>query len=140
MTKKFYRGRTETFRPVTNELIELLKIFSNGTSSAKQQRPALKKAYKAHRRRLNRAKEGFAVERHLFALYNIAKQQQQRVSGYKIPEIFYDTSYTRLKYDILSTSNCGGYALSQFGFRFITILTYQLWSCCERRLWNWIHY
>jgi len=67
-------------------------------------------------KRLSRAKEGFGIDRHLYALYNLAKQQLQQISGYKLPEIFTDPAYSILRHDFLSTSNCGGYALSLFGF------------------------
>jgi len=33
-----------------------------------------------------------------------------------MPEIFSDIAWSRLRYDVMSTSNCGGYSLASFGF------------------------
>jgi len=61
-------------------------------------------------------KTGHGVDRHLYGLFWLAKQQQQRLAGYDIPEIFLDEAWGKIRHDVLSTSNCGGYALSLFGF------------------------
>ena len=87
----------------------------------------LRAAVEAHSNLMKDCKEGRGVERHLFALKNIAlqrikKQQQLQVTGqntdttFKLPEIFEDSSYKTFSESVLSTSNCGGKALILFGF------------------------
>eukprot|EP01130_Rhizamoeba_saxonica_P014700 TRINITY_DN643_c0_g1_i4.p1 TRINITY_DN643_c0_g1~~TRINITY_DN643_c0_g1_i4.p1 ORF type:complete len:713 (+),score=145.76 TRINITY_DN643_c0_g1_i4:39-2141(+) len=116
MTKSFFHGRTETMRSVTEEMMDFLRLCSDSSSTAKEQKSSLKKAAKAHIKRLKRAKQGMGIDRHLFGLYSLSLHQQQKFGGYQIPEIFLDPAYAKMKHDILSTSNCGGYALSLFGF------------------------
>eukprot|EP01127_Copromyxa_protea_P007851 TRINITY_DN1782_c0_g2_i1.p1 TRINITY_DN1782_c0_g2~~TRINITY_DN1782_c0_g2_i1.p1 ORF type:complete len:634 (-),score=124.07 TRINITY_DN1782_c0_g2_i1:37-1938(-) len=116
MTKKFYHGRTECMRPITNEMADLMKIISDPSSVAIEQLKVLKTAIKAHVTRVQASKAGEGVDRHLWGLNQLAKQRQVRLPGYNIPDIFQDIAWARLRYDVLSTSNCGGYSLSSFGF------------------------
>lgn len=67
-------------------------------------------------RKVGLAKNGLGVDRHLTGLLNLARENQRRYAGYEVPEIFKDIAWARLRYDMMSTSNCGGYALSSFGF------------------------
>jgi len=76
----------------------------------------LRNACSAHAAKVKVAKNGEGVDLHLYGLFHLAKQQQKRLAGYRMPEIFEDVAYARMRYDVMSTSNCGGYALSSFGF------------------------
>uniref|UniRef100_A0A6B2KZV3 Choline/carnitine acyltransferase domain-containing protein n=1 Tax=Arcella intermedia TaxID=1963864 RepID=A0A6B2KZV3_9EUKA len=116
MTKKYYHGRTECMRSLVNEAMTFLKVFTDPSSTALDQIQALRVACTAHANKVRLAKNGDGVDRHLYGLFNLAKQQQKRLPGYRIPEIFEDVAYARMRYDVMSTSNCGGYALSSFGF------------------------
>jgi len=116
MTKKFYRGRTECMRSTINEALPMLKSFTDSSATAMEQITALRTACTAHTNKVKLAKQGEGVDRHLYGLFNLAKQQQKRLAGYRLPEIFEDVAYARLRYDFMSTSNCGGYALASFGF------------------------
>eukprot|EP01126_Amoeba_proteus_P047275 TRINITY_DN5387_c0_g1_i3.p1 TRINITY_DN5387_c0_g1~~TRINITY_DN5387_c0_g1_i3.p1 ORF type:complete len:653 (-),score=120.36 TRINITY_DN5387_c0_g1_i3:87-1976(-) len=116
MTKKFYHGRTECMRVVTNELVDFLNIIADPSSVAIDQQKMLKIAIKSHVKRVQEAKSGQGVDRHLWGMNQIAKQRQIRLPGYSVPDIFSDVAWSRLRYDTLSTSNCGGYSLSSFGF------------------------
>eukprot|EP01087_Luapelamoeba_hula_P011261 TRINITY_DN3036_c0_g1_i1.p1 TRINITY_DN3036_c0_g1~~TRINITY_DN3036_c0_g1_i1.p1 ORF type:complete len:631 (+),score=89.67 TRINITY_DN3036_c0_g1_i1:346-2238(+) len=116
MTKKFHSGRTETLRSVTAESVAWTRTFSdaNATKAAKLQ--ALRVATEAHVKRMNEAKAGKAVDRHLWVLNKLAQHKQQRLSNYSIPAIYQDPSYASLTTSVLSTSNCGSDHLQSFGF------------------------
>jgi len=116
MTKQFYHGRTECMRSLSSDIVAFLKMVSDPSSSALDQIKAMKTALNTHGHLVNAAKKGEGVDRHLWGLCQLAKQQQQRVAGYTMPEIYQDIAWTRMRYDIMSTSNCGGYALQSFGF------------------------
>ena len=47
------------------------------------------------------------VDRHLYGMHWLAKQSQERIPGYQIPDIFRDSMYTRMRTDVMNTSNCG---------------------------------
>eukprot|EP01120_Amphizonella_sp_Union-15-10_P006738 TRINITY_DN2206_c0_g1_i1.p1 TRINITY_DN2206_c0_g1~~TRINITY_DN2206_c0_g1_i1.p1 ORF type:complete len:465 (+),score=48.62 TRINITY_DN2206_c0_g1_i1:492-1886(+) len=116
MVKGFYHGRTECCRTLTPEVVRFIETFSDITATPVQQIQALKRAVKQHGSVIKACKTGNGVDRHLYGLFWLSKQQQQRYPGYELPEIFNDVGWSRLRHDVLSTSNCGGYALSLFGF------------------------
>lgn len=102
--------------------------MADPASTALEQQRLVKIACDAHVKRVSLAKKGQGVDRHLYGMHSLAKQMQVRIPKYHIPEIFtgivfiysitfyLDVAWSRLRYDILSTSNCGGYSLSSFGF------------------------
>lgn len=115
-TKKFVSGRTETLRSVTNESVSFTKTWSDPSSSKAQKIEALKNATEAHLRRANLAKNGYGVDRHLFALRNLAIQKQQRLPRYTMPSLFTDPTYYAMCSNILSTSNVSSPVFDLFGF------------------------
>jgi len=116
MTKKFFHGRTECMRSLSSDAQHLVQVCTDPSSTALEQIKALRDACKTHTKLVSFAKEGQGVDRHLYGLFNLAKQIQQRVAGFQMPEIFADIAWSRLRYDVMSTSNCGGYSLASFGF------------------------
>eukprot|EP01114_Cavostelium_apophysatum_P012374 TRINITY_DN2756_c0_g1_i3.p1 TRINITY_DN2756_c0_g1~~TRINITY_DN2756_c0_g1_i3.p1 ORF type:complete len:650 (-),score=175.26 TRINITY_DN2756_c0_g1_i3:34-1983(-) len=115
-TKKFLSGRTETIRSVTKESVHFTKVWSDKAASKQQKIDALKAATEAHIRRANLAKNGSGVDRHLFALRNLAQQKQQRLPRYNVPSIFQDPNYANYGSNVLSTSNVSSPHFDLFGF------------------------
>lgn len=116
MTKRFYHGRTETLRSVSDESVHFTKTFRNAAASRDEKIEALRNAVTAHGERMKLAQQGLGVDRHLFALHNLAKLRQQRISGFEVPRLYTDESYSIMKTDMLSTSNCSSTAVGLFGF------------------------
>lgn len=117
LTKQFLHGRTETIRSVTNESRAHCTLFSTEDADATvQSAERLRAAVSRHVQLSKDAKDGKGVDRHLFVLLQLAKQQQARLPNHDIPELFTDESYATFCSNILSTSNCGSEALSLFGF------------------------
>lgn len=116
MTKRFYHGRTECMRSVTSDTQKLMQALAQSSSTAAEQQKLLRTAVDTHVKKTVEAKSGEGVDRHLTGMLNIARIRQRSLRGYDIPELYRDPAWSRMRYDTLSTSNCGGYALASFGF------------------------
>ena len=114
MTKKFLQGRTATIRTVSNESIAYCKQFN--LDNLVQSGKLLVDATKRHSITAKDAKNGQACDRHLFGLYNIAKQEKEKHPDFHIPPIFTSPNYASYMSNIISTSNCSAEALELFGF------------------------
>lgn len=89
-TRYFHHGRTEALRSVTSESVALVQsILSN--QSPEFINEALSKAVKAHKTRQHYCMQGLGVDRHLLALYQIAKEQ-----NVKVPSLFHDYAYKKI--------------------------------------------
>jgi len=73
-------------------------------------REALLKAASAHVARAGECRNGHGVDRHLYALYCLGKEQGI------VPEIFTDKGWSTLSSSVISTSNVSSDYLSVFGF------------------------
>eukprot|EP01095_Lingulamoeba_sp_RSL-Kostka_P017500 TRINITY_DN9116_c0_g1_i1.p1 TRINITY_DN9116_c0_g1~~TRINITY_DN9116_c0_g1_i1.p1 ORF type:complete len:663 (+),score=203.52 TRINITY_DN9116_c0_g1_i1:175-1989(+) len=114
LTKNFLHGRTETIRSVSPESAKFVQEFN--PDDVETTKKLLQEAAAKHVLTSSNCKNGKGVDRHLFALYNLSKQRAQRISGYNIPGLFLDPSYSKYMSNLLSTSNCGTFALDLFGF------------------------
>jgi len=115
-TKKFLSGRTETLRSVTKESVQFTKTWSDPKAAKEQKIGSLKVATEAHIKRALLAKNGLGVDRHLFALRNLAYQKQQRLPRYTVPSLFQDPTYSSMCSNVLSTSNVSAPIFDLFGF------------------------
>jgi carnitine O-acetyltransferase len=119
MTKRFDSGRTETLRSVTPESVAMVRTFAPAAGATPAQRAAaLRVACDAHTARMNEAKNGLGVDRHMYALSKLASVRRGLMPefAFKVPEIFTHPSFSTLMTSVLSTSNCGSDALDLFGF------------------------
>lgn len=108
MTKAFHHGRTEGIRTVSPASVNFARKFcSDAPVSAKLD--ALRTACLSHTALTRNCAQGLGQDRHLYALYSLAKP-----TG--LPELFLDPGYALLNHSVLSTSNCGNPALRLFGF------------------------
>ena len=114
--KGFYHGRTETIRSVSMESKAMCENFFKPAVSASMKEQLIRQAAKRHSQTGLAAKQGNGVDRHLLGLQQLARHRQVRLPLYDIPAIFQDPAYGRYCGSVLSTSNCGGYALDLFGF------------------------
>jgi carnitine O-palmitoyltransferase 1 len=72
-TRMFYKGRTETIRPVSVHSCNFVKAFDNPSISNEEKRALLLKAIDYQETYKFKAMRGFACDRHLFGLYLMAK-------------------------------------------------------------------
>lgn len=73
MTRLFLHGRTETVRPVTIESAEFVRKFYDASVSKEDKIKLLQEAGNVHQTGYRDAMTGKGVDRHLFALYVIAR-------------------------------------------------------------------
>ncbi|OQR93505.1 choline/Carnitine O-acyltransferase [Achlya hypogyna] len=111
MTKRFLHGRTEAIRSMTPETLAFIELFCAGEENELKQLGALRAAAASHSAVVKRSAGGQGVERHLYALQQIAA-----VHGLPEPALFRDGAWRTLGRSIISTSNCGNPSLRLFGF------------------------
>jgi len=87
-----------------------------GATEAALLRSLLSKSTQNHSRLSRLAAMGQGVDRHLFSLYNIAKERQGTDSTFQMPQIFLDKAWVRLNSTALSTSNVNAECLFSIGF------------------------
>ncbi|CAG2101439.1 unnamed protein product [Medioppia subpectinata] len=105
-TRRFYHGRTETWRSCVAENVAFAKAVTDGTNNESQLYAMMIKAGEKLRQTMVNACNGRGCDRHLLGLYLTAVE-----NGMEVPELYADTSYTRSGGNdnfVLSTS-CVGY-------------------------------
>eukprot|EP00698_Gefionella_okellyi_P003630 TRINITY_DN13402_c0_g1_i1.p1 TRINITY_DN13402_c0_g1~~TRINITY_DN13402_c0_g1_i1.p1 ORF type:complete len:603 (+),score=134.67 TRINITY_DN13402_c0_g1_i1:88-1809(+) len=110
MTKHFLHGRTEAIRSVTQDSVNFTKIATTPDTSLSDVRAALGKAAAAHVARAGECRNGYGVDRHLYALACLGKELGVT------PEIFKDEAWSVLNGSVISTSNVSSDYLHVFGF------------------------
>lgn len=88
-TRLYYRGRTETIRPVCDASVAFCKAMDDPSVSKEETRKLLKEAVDYQCKYKFESMRGMGVDRHLFGLYVVAK-------GLKIdplPKIFTDKAF-----------------------------------------------
>jgi carnitine O-acetyltransferase len=124
--KHFMAGRTETLRSVTPASALLQRLWSADEVrqqsgqvtevTSKMKADAFREACAAHVKRGGEAKIGMGVDRHIWALRQIALAKQRRLSGYEMPRFFTDPSFGKLLTSVISTSNVSAPFFDLFGF------------------------
>eukprot|EP00002_Diphylleia_rotans_P020437 TRINITY_DN3965_c0_g1_i1.p1 TRINITY_DN3965_c0_g1~~TRINITY_DN3965_c0_g1_i1.p1 ORF type:complete len:661 (+),score=166.79 TRINITY_DN3965_c0_g1_i1:47-2029(+) len=121
-TAGFKAGRTETIRSCNDVSTEFVQIFNNPEKNPSfddlaVKAKALRKAVDNHRNISKDAAIGQGIDRHLFALANIAGEQAAKNPGTaKIPEIFSDKAWKLMNHNILSTSTLSSEFIEGGGF------------------------
>lgn len=114
-TKYFYHGRTETVRSCSVPAKNFVQKFDSNLSS-QEKINLFREACNQHVETLKLCQQGQGVDRHLFALKNLARKRQILFPGYEIPAIFTDENYINFGSNILSTSNVSTPDMEVFGF------------------------
>lgn len=110
-TAAFKHGRTETIRAATPESAALCRAFADPASSAAEREAALRRAVDTHSRVTRDALVGNGVDRHLFALRELAAELHGAP-----PEALNDETYAAFSKIIISTSTLNSDALADGGF------------------------
>jgi hypothetical protein len=129
-TKAFLGGRTEAMRSTTaasTAFVEAVLAVDRAPSAGargrfralRALRPLLEAATAQHRELVTAASKGAGVDRHLFALLNIARE-----GGGVLPALFSDAAWGRLGTSVLSTSCVNGPAIDLVEFGPVTSLGY----------------
>ncbi|KAF8280743.1 putative carnitine O-palmitoyltransferase II [Trypanosoma cruzi] len=111
-TAAYLHGRTECIRSATIESQAFTILMDNPRATTNEKFEALLKAAKKHLQISKNAKMGEGLDRHLFALQNVALRRNPN----SIPDLFLDSSYKTLGSNMMSTSTLRSDALVGGGF------------------------
>ncbi|MCL1829119.1 MAG: choline/carnitine O-acyltransferase [Oscillospiraceae bacterium] len=116
--RAFYQGRTENFRPVTDESAAFVKALAEGKDGNDLLSEKFRAAEKAHLAGLERRQKALGPERHLTGLQLMYTMYANAPKGKNLikPEIFEDEGYGILRHDAMSTSNITADCVDFFGF------------------------
>jgi len=109
-TSAFKHGRTETIRSATPEALQFAATFCDPAASSSARLDAMKLAVSNHSRITRSALMGQGIDRHLFALQDLASSQGE------VPPLFTCKPYSKLTRFIISTSTLASDALENGGF------------------------
>lgn len=109
-TRKFFKGRTEAGRPVTEPSHELVTAWENPTTSMSEKVSLLKKSAKFHSNYLKAAAAGLGVDRHFFGLKNML------TSSDSIPPLFADSLFAYSSTWLISTSQLSSEMFDGYGW------------------------
>jgi hypothetical protein len=110
-TSSFLRGRTETIRSCTPASAAFVATMMNQGASAQDKNRSLRAACAVHGDVTFAALTGKGIDRHLFALKQLAARQPG-----PLPAFFSLPAYTRMIHNTLSTSTLSSAALDGGGF------------------------
>lgn len=97
--RRFKNARTECIRSTCSESVEFAKNIASQCQDMAKLRELMIRAINAHKQLASEAAMGQGVDRHLFGLKMIAKEQ-----GIESPEIFEDVGYKRSTHFSLTSS------------------------------------
>lgn len=97
-TRKFYKGRTEVIRVVTDESDAWVRSMDNKNIDGNERRRLFAAAAKMHISLAQKAGVGQGIDRHLLGLKKLLQE------GEPIPPLFEDPVFKRSGYWVLSTS------------------------------------
>ncbi len=115
MTRTFLHGRTEPIRTVSPECVKFVHLMDSGASSSEKAQ-ALREAAKEHVQRALICKDGHGVDRHLYGLLQIYREQGENLGIKGMPEIFLSPGWQILSRNVLSTSTSSSKGLKLAGF------------------------
>eukprot|EP01138_Halocafeteria_seosinensis_P008104 gb/GECG01008282.1/.p1 GENE.gb/GECG01008282.1/~~gb/GECG01008282.1/.p1 ORF type:complete len:676 (+),score=73.15 gb/GECG01008282.1/:1-2028(+) len=115
-TRGFLHGRTEAMRSTSIESMLFCQSMETPkfmtAEKRRSQMARLKEAAQAHQLLISDCKQGKGIDRHLYGLMNIAKEEQID----PLPELFHSKGFRESSTWRLSTSNAGIPALQRFGY------------------------
>ena len=114
-TAGFRHGRTECIRSATPQSKKFCEHFDSPEATDESRMGLLKTAIEAHSKLVVNAAMGQGIDRHLFGLKMMALAENGNDVS-KLPKIFQDEVYSRMGYDILSTSTLQSPQLDGGGF------------------------
>lgn len=111
-TRKFLLGRTEVIRTVSNESRSFLEAMQDSNVSDAERAKRLRSAAARHTQYSAWAADAQGVDRHLFGLKQLVKQDQ----GEEVPAFYKDPIFAKSSHWDLSTSNLGSKFLDGWGY------------------------
>ncbi|KAH3668012.1 hypothetical protein OGAPHI_001766 [Ogataea philodendri] len=108
-TRKYFGGRTEAWRSVTNESLEFVSTWEDAFASKEEKIAAFRNAISSHVHGISAASNGHGVDRHLFGLSQLCDGEKHAIFT---DPIFSYSSYWYLSTSQLSSEQFNGYGWS----------------------------
>lgn len=105
--RKFFRGRTEVNRPVTEQSVAFVKAFAQRNNTEHNLRQLLDDALNAHHVRTKQAQAGLGVNRYLYVLEEVCRDYADELCLSQQPALFSDPAYQIMGVNRLSTTSFG---------------------------------
>lgn len=116
MTRRFLFARTEAMRPVTPESLVFIRAMEDPEEDSANRIARFREACEAHVRRIQMCKEGMGVDRHLFGLLQVFRQEGFELGLRETPGIFLDRGWKLLNHNRVSTSTTSSLGLVLAGY------------------------
>lgn len=111
-TRKYFKGRTETGRPVSIASAHFLSTWESPAATDEEKITALKESASYHSSYLKMAADGRGVDRHLFGLKNMLTEADQVPALFQDPLFHYSSTWL-ISTSQLSSEYFDGYGWSQ---------------------------
>lgn len=109
-TRKYFRGRTETGRPVSIASANFVTTWENPQSTDEEKIQTLKESARYHSSYLKMAADGHGIDRHFFGLKNMLKEFDQ------VPALFQDPLFNYTSTWLISTSQLSSEYFDGYGW------------------------
>lgn len=126
-TRGYLNGRTECTRPISNEVLNFVKVFDDKEVSNDELKELMNLACKKHSSRIKECLGSNGVERYFFALKNMYSQFSKELNLKEEPAFFNDEGYQKLTYSFLSTSRIESKNFDLGGFGPVVLDGYGFW-------------
>lgn len=113
-TRKYFKGRTEAGRSVSNDSALFVRLWEAVDTPTSTKIDALKKAARSHSQYMKMAADGQAIDRHFFGLKNMLTTDE--LSGNKVPELFQDPLFKYSSTWLISTSQLSSEYFEGYGW------------------------
>ncbi|QPG73183.1 hypothetical protein FOA43_000489 [Brettanomyces nanus] len=109
-TRKYFSGRTETCRSVSEESLKFVRDWEDPTKSLAEKTASFRKAITAHVQYIKQASDGLGVDRHLLGLTQMLTKEEEK------PAIFTDPIFSYSQHWYVSTSQLSSSQFNGYGW------------------------
>ncbi|KAG0670261.1 Carnitine O-acetyltransferase mitochondrial [Maudiozyma exigua] len=132
-TRKFFKGRTETGRSVSEASQKFVESWDNPKVSNSERVQLLRDSAAAHATYLKMASEGEGVDRHFFGLKNMINAEQDNET---VPALFRDPLFNYSSTWLISTSQLTSEHFDGYGWSQVNDIGYGLAYMLNK---EWLH-
>jgi len=132
-TRKFFKGRTETGRSVSEASQKFVQSWDKPTVSNAERIRLLRESVAAHASYLKMASEGQGIDRHFFGLKNMLNAEQPNET---IPALFKDPLFNYSSNWLISTSQLTSEHFDGYGWSQVNDIGFGLAYMLNK---NWLH-
>ena len=125
--RTYLNGRTECNRPISNEVLDFVKVFDKDDVDSSKLKDLMGAACKKHSSRLKDCLGSNGIERYFFALNKMYTLFSKELDLKERPAFFEDEGYKELTYSFISTSRIESKHFDLCGFGPVVPDGYGFW-------------